>query len=120
MARASKWTIHSYWRADRYYHRYQFSQALYQAAESGNAAIVEWLFNHFSGCIAPAEVMGVAARSGRREILEMRWRNDAGRGGKYFKKAMSSEVDTTFYEWMRERPAKGNAVTWGGDQSGMP
>lgn len=84
-ARTREWSTHNYLRTDVYYHCYQFGKALLYATKEGNLELVKWLFTHFSGCIAPADVVEVAARNGFHDILKCLLDHDAGRFGPHLK-----------------------------------
>ncbi|RLN96572.1 hypothetical protein BBJ28_00014365 [Nothophytophthora sp. Chile5] len=68
--RSGGWSIYKFLRADPHYYRAQFSQSLVVAAQRGDLAVVQWLFRHFSGCIAAVEVVEEAAAGGHLQILQ--------------------------------------------------
>ncbi|POM78989.1 Hypothetical protein PHPALM_3416 [Phytophthora palmivora] len=49
--------------------------SVYVAAERGDLTIVEWLFDHFSDCVAPVEVVKVAEQDGHLRVLRFLWDN---------------------------------------------
>ncbi|RLN86518.1 hypothetical protein BBJ28_00011902 [Nothophytophthora sp. Chile5] len=76
VASTKKWSLRQLLRSDRHYYRHQFTKSLEQAARRGDVRIVQWLFAHFSGCLAEVEVVEVveaAAAGGHLDILEFLW-----------------------------------------------
>jgi hypothetical protein len=72
-ARTPGWSLTNYLRSDPHYYRWQFAQSLHEAAERGDLEIAEWLFAHFSGCEAPAEVVDTAVDQGNLRVLRFLW-----------------------------------------------
>ncbi|KAG6949576.1 hypothetical protein JG688_00014568 [Phytophthora aleatoria] len=64
------WTLANYLRSDPHYYHYQFSKSLEMAAGRGDLEVVKWLFAHFSGCKAPASVVGAAVKKGHLVVVQ--------------------------------------------------
>lgn len=116
-ARTPQWSIQNYLRTDVYYYRPQFGKALKHAAQDGDLELVKWLFTHFSGCIAPADVVEIAATNGHFHILEYLLNHDVGQFGPHLKYQddENAEDEWAIFQWIPRRPREGNAVTWGTD-----
>ncbi|OWZ22726.1 hypothetical protein PHMEG_0002521 [Phytophthora megakarya] len=64
------WSLCRHLRADIHYYRFQFTKSLRAAVESGDLKIVNWVLEHFSGCVAEQDVVEEAASCGRLDILK--------------------------------------------------
>ncbi|RLN89097.1 hypothetical protein BBJ28_00024658 [Nothophytophthora sp. Chile5] len=100
------WCISMFLQSNAHYKRAQFSPSLAQAAGSGNLAVVQWLFAHFSECVAGIDVVEAAAGAGEMRILQFLLANDSSwtptdAGGE--------SVGMENNEWRRN----GNEVWWG-------
>ncbi|ETL79021.1 hypothetical protein L917_20265 [Phytophthora nicotianae] len=71
--RVPHWTLTNYLRSDRYYYHYQFTKSLEVAANRGDLEVVKWLVVHFSGCEAPASVVGAAVIKGHLSVVKYLW-----------------------------------------------
>ncbi|RLN65315.1 hypothetical protein BBJ28_00018134 [Nothophytophthora sp. Chile5] len=67
------WSLRKFLRSDRHYNRHQFTKALVQTAKIDDLCMVQWLFAHFSGCLAEVEVVETAAAGGHLDILKFLW-----------------------------------------------
>ncbi|KAE9184554.1 hypothetical protein PF002_g26401 [Phytophthora fragariae] len=98
-----KWSRRHYLRTDKHYNRFQFQGAIVEAAKHQELEkameMVQWLYDHFHGCIVPFGAVSAAASHGHLEIL------------KFFKKheisgKLGDDRDEIEAEW-------GNVVRWG-------
>ncbi|GMF36621.1 unnamed protein product [Phytophthora lilii] len=77
-SRKPGWTITNFLRFDPHYYQWQFSQCLAESVRRGDPEIVNWLFAHFSGCEATADVVELAADGGHLHILRILWEHRSG------------------------------------------
>ncbi|EGZ23387.1 hypothetical protein PHYSODRAFT_344427 [Phytophthora sojae] len=56
---------------NRYYYQDQFAKGMIEACKHADASTVQWLVEHFSSCVVPAQAIEAAAQRGQREILEL-------------------------------------------------
>lgn len=69
-----KWSRRHYLRTDKHYNRFQFQGAIIEAAKHQELEkameMVQWLYDHFHGCIVPFGAVSAAASHGHLEILK--------------------------------------------------
>jgi hypothetical protein len=103
------WSLCKFRRADRHYYKAQFADSLTVAVNRGDLDVVRWLFQHFRGCAAPADLVETAASAGHFPILQFLLGN--GR-----------RADLQIYQDSRREPTLAghddqdatNTVLWGG------
>ncbi|EGZ05524.1 hypothetical protein PHYSODRAFT_533743, partial [Phytophthora sojae] len=59
--RSVGWSLSNFLRSEPHYYHWEFIVSLLVAANRGNLEVVQWLFDHFSGCEAPADAFEEAA-----------------------------------------------------------
>ncbi|KAE8889252.1 hypothetical protein PF004_g11965 [Phytophthora fragariae] len=56
---------------NRYYYQDQFAKGMIEACKHADVSTVQWLVDHFSSCVVPAQAIEAAAQRGQRGILEL-------------------------------------------------
>ncbi|KAG7394257.1 hypothetical protein PHYBOEH_005431 [Phytophthora boehmeriae] len=69
------WSRRRYLRSDRYYNRYQFRLAMIEAVKLPDLDVIQWLFDHFQGCVVPNQAVEYAAAHGNLKALEFWHKN---------------------------------------------
>ncbi|RLN98927.1 hypothetical protein BBJ28_00014959 [Nothophytophthora sp. Chile5] len=68
--RTPGWSLTNFLRSDPHYYQWAFAQSMNAAAKEGDLRVVQWLFAHFSGCVADLDTVRIAAGEGHLEILQ--------------------------------------------------
>ncbi|KAG6592502.1 serine/threonine-protein kinase [Phytophthora cinnamomi] len=56
---------------NRYYYHDQFAKGMVEACKHANVNTVQWLVDHFSSCVVPAQAIEAAAQRGQQDILTL-------------------------------------------------
>ncbi|OWY97696.1 hypothetical protein PHMEG_00031714 [Phytophthora megakarya] len=63
-------------RTDKHYKQFKFTQSLYEAIDSKNLEMVEWLVDKFQGCVVRKKVVSEACIIGSVDMLQLFYDND--------------------------------------------
>ncbi|KAL4115145.1 hypothetical protein PRIC2_014039 [Phytophthora ramorum] len=65
-----KWSRHKYLRTDKHYNRYQFRFSMLEAVRQPGMEMIQWLYDHFYGCVVSNEVVEFVAAQGNLKLLQ--------------------------------------------------
>ncbi|KAL4106796.1 hypothetical protein PRIC1_004836 [Phytophthora ramorum] len=54
-----------------FYYQDQFAKGMLEACKHADVSTVQWLIEHFSSCVVPAQAVEAAAERGQRDILQL-------------------------------------------------
>lgn len=57
--------------SNQFYYQDQFSKGIVEACKHADVGTVQWLVDHFAGCIVPPEAVEAIAQRDKREILQL-------------------------------------------------
>ncbi|ETI56920.1 hypothetical protein L915_00644 [Phytophthora nicotianae] len=90
--RSSGWSLTNYLRSDTHYYKWMFSKSLEEIVSSGDMRLMQWIYDHFSACQVPNNVVETAAGNGNLELLQFLWnqqdKNKVDWSGEALKKAV--------------------------------
>ncbi|KAF1791338.1 hypothetical protein GQ600_5461 [Phytophthora cactorum] len=83
-------------------------------AGRGNSVILEWILNHFEGCVVSVDIVGIASGNGHLEVLQYTMEHNAG----HIHNRAPIDDESELYQSIPELSVRWNGpdnyICWGG------